>query len=579
MTQPTDATFERELRRFLAARADELAGRSLSASEVALRLGGTASRPIVGLRVLLVTALLVFAALVVALLAGTVTRRPDPLGPISAIPGGLAWSPDGRTLAFTVAVDAHSAGSAAKSASSRFLELWAVAADGSNPRRLGRDAVESISTVSPAAVLWSPDGRFVAYEADLGEQRVVVQELSGASARFETEGWPYGWAPNADRLLVGRAVGDGMDVYVVGPGGAASIALTSSHAAGVPSWSPDGSLILYADGLLHGGATTESHLWVVAPDGTNRRQVAAPCCDLGWSADGRLIYYLAGASELHSVAPDGTHDEVVQAGFAWYGWSGEPNGSRFVSSSAHGLVVFEPGGQSTTVTSDAADWTPSWSPGGAAIAFWGTRPEGSGLFTIPVAGGKPRLVGDAALEIGGVAWQPFAGDRLAFVRDLSVVIVNADGSAAADLVPSTTFGQADARGSVGSPRMILGREGPDHPVYRVGLAPNFKFMIENPTDSAWNVAFEGLGVEPTDCKPVDDGAELILAAARQAGPAARPILATPADYCHIDAHQTVELTKQLQTNGSFLMRIERQAGGQANGAVSFYALLDFEPAP
>jgi len=582
MTQPTDAAFERELQRFLAARADELARRSMSASEVALRLNATTSRPIVGLRVLLVTALLVLAAVIVALLAGGRSTRPNPLGPISAIPGGLAWSPDGRTLAFTVALNGHSEGttqaSPTGSGSSRFLELWLVAANGLSPRRLAREAVESFSTLSAVAVLWSPDGRFLAYAPDTGAQRVVIQEVGGASARFETEGWPFGWSPNEDRLLVGRAIGDGMDLFVLRPDGTASVALTSSHDAGVPSWSPDGGLILYADGLLHGGLTAASSLWVVTPDGTGRRRIA-PCCEIGWAADGKRIYYRAGASRLRSVAPDGTHDEAVEGGSAWYGWSAEPNGSGFVSSGDQGLVVFKPGGESTTVTTDAADREPSWSPDGSTIAFWGTRPEGSGLFTIPVAGGKPRLVGGAAMEVGGVAWQPFAGGRVAFVRDLTVVTANADGSAVADLVPSTTFGQADARGAVGLPRMILGSGGPDHPVYRVGLPPNFRFTIENPTDSAWNLIFEGLDVWPADCKPVDESADLSLAAAHLAVPSARPILATPPDFCHIDPHQTVELTKQLQTNGSFLMRIQRQTPGLAAGAGEYLVLLDFDRAP
>lgn len=115
------------------------------------------------------------------------------------------------------------------------------------------------------------------------------------------------------------------------------------------------------------------------------------------------------------------------------------------------LVSIDDSGMAPLTSGTELDSQPAWSPDGSTIAFW-RAPRGSagapGIYTIPAAGGEPRLLLQTDLSIWSISWSP-RGDRVAFVgvtpvdgsaldMPMAVYTVAADGT---DLRQLTSHGQ------------------------------------------------------------------------------------------------------------------------------------------
>lgn len=229
--------------------------------------------------------------------------------------GHLAWSQDGRRLAF-VATPADS-----KNGTS---EVFVVDADGSN---LVRVTVNEVDDDSPA---WSPDGTRLA---------VRVGQLDPA-------------APGDSDVVVTPV--DGPGITVLGPGAN-------------PVWSPDG--LQLAMTVTEAGSAS---VWVQAPDGGGRRQVtnvAIVPAPPAWSPDGQQLLVSSSGLVLVDVA-SGTITPLTDEPATLSAWA--IRGAIALSTKSSplpGIFVIGPDGSGLRrVWNDPSEAiTPQWSPDGRRL--------------------------------------------------------------------------------------------------------------------------------------------------------------------------------------------------------------------
>ncbi len=543
--QPDDDLLDRRLARFLDARAEEIARGVFPIPMVVDTLSGRLAhrRAPVPLRIVAVAAAIIALALAAALLAAG-DRSPITLGDRS-MPVALSWSPDGSRLAM-VSIDA------ASRTGGQTQELYLVDADGSNLTKLdSRPVGTAYDELFGPHLWWAPDSRHLSFEVqskapDLGIRRdivVVATDGSPAVALTGTGDASIGsWSPSGERLLYTRFGPATNDIYSVRFDGTDVRRLTTDRQSWAGEWSPDGAHILYVQGVINGTQMPDSGTWVMAADGTGKRRLG-PCCDAGWSPDGRAAYLDNDGQRLVAVPVDGDGPATTVVD-APSDVSRSPDGTETATDGSNGIVVRRADGTSIQVTSEGSDSLRGWSPDGRYLAFIGRRSQGAGLFVVPASGGAPVLVGVDAALVPDDAWRPghLGGDDLTFMRDGIVFVVNANGSGLAPVLaragPSAT-GSPQASTSAASieDRITVGLDGPDRDTYRV--ARGGRLTIDNRSDRSWIVTDRNLDPWP-DCRVVAVE-RLELAAYHGPGSLAPAIQARPSALCIIDPHQVVSM--------------------------------------
>jgi Tol biopolymer transport system component len=203
------------------------------------------------------------------------TRTGDALWPV--------WAPDGQAIAYARLEDPgrNRDGSLAYSSS-----LWAVDPDGANPRRL----TDPAPGVSERPWSFAPDGsqlaitraRLPALERRAEKTRLVLVNLDGSGERelrgtgtdpaFSPDAWRIAYASARGRngvLNYGEISSIATELYVMDADGRNRRRLTRTRNINelAPSWSPDGTTLAYTRGRSYQNAEVYS-IWQVNPDGS-----------------------------------------------------------------------------------------------------------------------------------------------------------------------------------------------------------------------------------------------------------------------------------------------------------------------
>jgi Tol biopolymer transport system component len=224
-----------------------------------------------------------------------ITTDGDPKGP-------LAWSPDGRTLAYT-----------ASPIGGETAQLWVVDADGQNARMVcaGCDGTFDVPRPNatqggpfvwfPRMIAWSPSGRWIASTAS-GGGLALIRPTTGQVVAVPTgDVGGLSWSPDSSSIAI-MVQWEGLEIYDLSTDQLRHLASNELGLMGPVAWSPDGSTIAYANAVKVGDAIREGVI-AVDPSGHNARTLMPDrstfgVYDLRWSPDGSRL-----AVTYHPIDP------------------------------------------------------------------------------------------------------------------------------------------------------------------------------------------------------------------------------------------------------------------------------------
>jgi dipeptidyl aminopeptidase/acylaminoacyl peptidase len=242
---------------------------------------------------------------------------------------GVAWSPDGRALAFLS--DGGSRGQ---------LQLYVIDPARGGPARRVTSVAGQLSHP-----LWSPDGKqiavllvagstqetgaLVAYKPDAGvvgdlveEQRIALVDPAAGSIREMSPPnlyvYDYDWSPDGRAFAAEAVEGSGTNnywiaqLYVVrADTGAARSIWKPPFQIAVPRWSPDGRSIALIHGIMSDEGSNGGDVFVVPAEGGPARNVTpdleGSARRLAWRGAGDILFdeYVDGKSALVTVGSAG----------------------------------------------------------------------------------------------------------------------------------------------------------------------------------------------------------------------------------------------------------------------------------
>ncbi len=369
-----------------------------------------------------------------------------------------ALSPDGSHLAYY-------------GATLHFGQIYIRSLD-----QLEATAVTGSDAVDYMPFIYSPDGRWIAYQA-IGKWK-KVPTAGGTPITLADESYAFGatWGPD-DSVILGRSSG-GLS-RIRSAGGPPETLTTADPRKGEllhawPQFLPDGKIVLFS--VRTSQSWDDARIEMLNLRNGERRVLVQGGTNPRYAASGHLVFERG--SSLYAVAFDldklqvhGTPIAVVQgihaqpgSGFALYSFSGagdlvyvpgsghsenrllvwvdgkgtveslpapprsysnpaiSPDGRRIavnIASGADGhwdVWIYEIQRRTLTrLTFDGTNIAPLWTPDSKYVTFRRIDPEGSGIFRIAADGGSPEPLSITAMPSTPTSWTP-DGHTLLFYR-------------------------------------------------------------------------------------------------------------------------------------------------------------------
>jgi Tol biopolymer transport system component len=325
-----------------------------------------------------------------------------------------AFSPDGSRIAF----DAPWA---------RQRRIWVVDAQGHNPKQLTTDSSEAIAHGRPR---WSPDGRRIVFqnrESTKFDVRVVdveTQRITWVTNDLFQDVQPV-WSPSGRFVYFSSYRSGGLNLWRIAvsqggkPRGAPQQMTTGAGQDLEPALSSDGARLAFTI------RRQNADLWTLPVDPATGRPTGPPREVIAtsrensrgkWSPDGRRIAFnsdRAGSMNIwiHDLA-DGSGRQVTRGPGGDYQANWSPDGETIAFFSSRSgtpdiwLVEVSSGALRPLTETHSLDINPSFSPDGRFLAFQSDRSGRLEVWVMNPDGSGPRPLSDTGTAGHFLLWTP-----------------------------------------------------------------------------------------------------------------------------------------------------------------------------